>query len=102
MQSMILFPAYGRKYTSQEELRNDFLNGKDFSATQHGGPFTSSTEVFRFFPDLNMVILKDGANIALVYKHEVMDKEPTCECGATLGSHDIVCRSCRQKYKEEV
>ena len=35
------FPAYGRQYTTPERMREDFLNGKDFSASQRGGPYFS-------------------------------------------------------------
>jgi hypothetical protein len=35
------FPAYGRRYKSSDDMRKDFLAGKDFSASYQGGPYFS-------------------------------------------------------------
>jgi hypothetical protein len=35
------FPAYGRVYFSPERLKEDFLLGRDFSASPQGGPYFS-------------------------------------------------------------
>jgi hypothetical protein len=39
--TLIAFPAYGRRYISASQMRQDFLKGKDFSASQLGGPYFS-------------------------------------------------------------
>jgi hypothetical protein len=36
-QSMLAYPAYGRRYKSAEQALQDWNNNKDFSALQNGG-----------------------------------------------------------------
>lgn len=44
---MKLYPAYGRQYHTVESLQKDWDDGKDFSATVLGGPYTSIRD-FKF------------------------------------------------------
>jgi len=39
--TLLGYPAYGRQYANQEELKEAFLNGKDFSVSLRGGPYFS-------------------------------------------------------------
>lgn len=39
-----LFPAYGRQYLSVEAVMQAWQEGKDFSGSRKGGPYTSCRE----------------------------------------------------------
>jgi len=41
MHLLKLYPAYGRGYLLSSSLRQDWFDGKDFSITRRGGPYTS-------------------------------------------------------------
>ena len=38
--TLILLPAYNRKYSNNEDMLKDWIDGKDFRV-EYGGPYTS-------------------------------------------------------------
>jgi hypothetical protein len=62
MNLLVVQPAYGRRYTSPEIAKQDFLNGRDF-ATRSGPTYVSIREFLRNIPELSAY---DGIHIVQV------------------------------------
>lgn len=107
MNLLQVHPAYGRRYTSPEVAKQEFLNGRDFSITREGGPYVSIFEFLDNLPELKGV---DGIHVIqvvpnfmsfVIHRKDMKMPDRTCECGADLRAGEVVCHSCKQKYKEE-
>ncbi len=106
-----LHPAYGKVYDTPQEMEKDFLTGKDFSLTKQGGPYCSirdfqeGGEVAAFVDAvaLRQIVAADSryiVQLGVLIKREHFSRR-VCECGADLEFGQIVCTSCRAKYKQE-
>jgi len=62
--TLIAYPAYGRCYTTPERMKQDFLDGKDFSSSMRGGPYFSIRD---FIENDNC---KDFQSVS-IYQHRV-------------------------------
>lgn len=72
------FPAYGRVYSTPEQMKEDFLKGKDFSASAQCGPYFSVRD---FQEDQEYV--KDFLGVILVqvgpYVQVIVSREDMCQ-----------------------
>lgn len=63
MKALVVYPAYGRTASNNSELRQHFMEGKDFSPSSRGGGYLSIRE----FID-NEPALEDVCGAVLVYR----------------------------------
>jgi hypothetical protein len=107
MNLLKVHPAYGRRYTSPDVVKQEFLNGRDFSITLQGSPYVS---IFEFLDNDKSVVPFDGILFVqvvptfmsiVILRKDMVPPQRTCECGADLRAGEITCHSCKQKYKEE-
>jgi len=98
-------PAYGRRYTSPDVVKQDFLNGRDFSITREGGPYMSIRDFFNDnlegFDGIHIIQVVPTFMSLIILRENMTPPERTCECGADLRAGELTCHSCKQKYKEE-
>lgn len=50
---LVVYPAYGRSYPTADKAKEEFLNGKDFSASALGGPYLSIRDFHNKIPELS-------------------------------------------------
>ena len=62
----VLFPAYGRKYTTEKQARIDYFAGKDFK--YHNGPYCSR----RDFKDITISLHIGDGLYSIVYRGDTI------------------------------
>lgn len=61
---LILFPAYGKTYATEEAMRIDWVSGVDFKIK--GGPYTSIRDLDKLSEDASSIWIYD-----LISKHRI-------------------------------